>query len=286
MTWEAPPNENASIFTYYVQIRGPDYSRVIHTHDRLIHWPEALTAESSYSMVVLAYDTVSNVNSSYGKGISFTMPSGIPGAINFINARYYKEEDRLIVFWERPAILNGTVRNYTLIWWNRFGATEDCDRIYRGTDNGAIMSDVKDTDSLTHDFRRAEGLDGKTQAFLLCISAVTDGGRGDWNSTNIGRDGIIEAVTGNNPESGSNTALYTVTVLAIMAILAAVVISVIFALLFYFNYKRKEPSSHSQTNGDVPSKWARFKRNRSSKVTMPLEPSQSLRSTAPMVNPE
>lgn len=214
------------------------------------------------------------------------MPSGIPGSINFINARYYKEEDRLIVFWERPAILNGTVRNYTLIWWNRFGVTEDCDRIYRGTDNGAIMSDVKDTDSLTHDFRRAEGLDGKTQAFLLCISAVTDGGRGDWNSTNIGRDGIIEAVTGNNPENGSNTALYTVTVLAIMAILAAVVISVIFALLFYFNYKRKEPSSHSQTNGDVPSKWARFKRNRSSKVTMPLEPSQSLRSTAPMVSPE
>ena len=299
ISWDVPPNENASALSYFVQVSGPDYHHVYETDRQYIEWPSPLNADDTYSVNVLAHHIASNINGSYGAGPSFKMPSGTPGPCKYLNAIYTFFDDRssrLSIVWEPPTVRNGTIRNYTILWLSD-DSNRDCAVIYNRP-SGPIITTTSDPSVLTMDFNDPEGLsvqDVRARGFLMCITAVTHAGMGEWNHTFIGREGIVDfSTSGNNPDTGSETALYIVSVVTIMAIIAAIVIVAVFAILCYLNKRNKKtPSSSppSNSNGRAGgrlsiSSISMFKNYRSSKVTTPKElgPTESMRSTVPMVS--
>lgn len=257
-----------------------------------IELPDLLTADHTYTVSVLAHDDASNINGSFGGGPSFTMPSGTSGPCNYIKALYTFDNDgsRLSIVWEPPTVRNGTIKNYTILYWSS-SRNHDCVGLYNRP-TGPIITNTSDPFAQTIDFNDPEGLknpqDVMGSGFIVCIAAVTLAGMGEWNYTAIGREGIVDfSTSGNNtPDPVSETALYIVTVVTIMAIIAAIIIVLILAIICYLSKRKAPPSSSSPptSNGRIASKWSIFKRSRSTnKVAMPLEPSQSIRSTAPMV---
>ncbi|XP_019849681.1 PREDICTED: uncharacterized protein LOC100635556 [Amphimedon queenslandica] len=292
--WDAPPNENASSLSYFVQVSGPDYHVVYQTFRQYIEWPGSLTADDTYSVSVLAHHNASNINGSFGAGPSFKMPPGTPGPCKYIKAIYSFDDrgSRLSIVWEPPAIRNGTIRNYTILYWSS-NRDHDCASLYIRS-SGPIITTTSDPSVLTMDFNDPEGLKDpqavRASGLIVCIAAATHAGKGEWNYTAIGREGIVDfSTSGNTSDDASETALYVVTVVTIMAIIAAIVIVVIFAILCYLSKRSKTPASSLSptSNGRIgDSKLKIFKRHRSSKVATPVEPSQSIRSTAsttPMV---
>lgn len=286
VVWSPPPNEDREIFRYTVQVNEKGINT---TNNTFILWCE-LDPETEYTIQVLATDITSDISSSYSNSIRASTGIGLPEGVLNVFGRYTVVRDRLYVNWERPNFSNGIIRNYTIMWSSVFTSSE-CNLLL----GSSFIEQVTDTSSLTLNVDKAPGLDVNTESFLLCVAAETLAGRGEWNYTIVTADGIIRtnSLTDDNG-SGSNTALIIVLTVAVLAIIAAVVISAIFGIVCYIRKRtsanERESSPSQRANGDISKSSPKhsgflkgYKNKPKATRTPDRDNTQSIRSTAPIL---
>ena len=257
ITWSPPPNENASLIEYFIYLTGigngaGEYS----TNDTSIILSD-LSAEMNYSFALRSRDISSGVYSLYTTAQAFTTLARIPNPPQITNANFDLDSDvfYLEVYWIIP--LNSKVlHNYTIAW--SADVVDDCNDVFDSHVESPFV--ITNTSISYVRYNNPEGLSRDPSSITICIRSANSRGFSTWNRYLLGD--IIVAPISSPEDNNYEIALGVVTVLAIIAMISAIIISI---LITFACYKYK----HNEKNVKSPKKVERGDSTSSSKRLFP-----------------
>ena len=237
IAWSPPPNENTSFIEYFIYLTSigngdSEYS----TNDTSIFLSD-LIAEMNYSFALRSRDISSDIYSLYTTAQTFTTLATIPNPPEITNAIFGLNSDALYleVYWIVP-INSKALHNYTIVWTARI--VDDCNNVFVESPSvitNTLLSYVR--------YNNPEGLSQDPGSITVCIRSANSRGFSTWNRYFQGDITTVGAISSQENNS-YEIALGVVTVLAIIAMISAVIISVVIAYACYqHNHKEKNVKS-------------------------------------------
>ena len=240
ITWSPPPNENGSLIEYFIDLTGigngdGEYS----TNDTSIDLSD-LSAEMSYSFALRSRDISSDIYSLYTTAQTFTTLAKIPNPPEITNV-IFGLEFYLEVYWIVPEN-SKVLHNYTIVWTPR--VVDDCNDVFAS--HVGSPSVITNTSLSYVRYNNPEGLNRDPGSITVCIRSANSRGFSTWDryfQGDIVTVGAISSQENNNYE----IALGVVTVLAIIAMISAIIISVVIAYACYqHNHKKKNVKPNTE----------------------------------------